>query len=199
MKLKSNPVAFVATAAVMIAAEIVLNRFCSINTMGLKIGFAFIPPTLAAILYGPGMGAAVWALADLLGAIVFPMGPYHPGFTVCAALMGALAGFMLYPSPAGVRREGERETFFFSAFRKRVRFFPNVVVTVVFNCLVLGLLVNTAWVSMLYGSRTYTEWLLYRLGEYAVLVPVQLALTPALLKLGEIIRKQPFFGKRGRQ
>ena len=184
-----KPVIYITVAALLIAAEVVLNRFASINTMGLKIGFAFVPPTLAAIMFGPGMSAAVWGLSDLLGAILFPIGPYHPGFTVCAALMGVISGFLLNPDYAAKllkRKKGGPVP----PIKNRVRIFPNVVVTVLFNCLVLGLTVNTVWISQLYGSRTWWGWFLYRLGEYAVLVPVEMVLIPVLLKLGVTLKKR---------
>ena len=71
-----------------------------------------------------------------------------------------------------------------------MRVFPNVVVTVLFNCLVLGLTVNTTWVSQLYGSRTWWGWFLYRLGEYAILVPVEIAIIPILIKLGGTLKRR---------
>lgn len=189
VKIKNKPVTYVAVAALLIAAEVVLNRFCSINTMGLKIGFAFIPPTLAAIMYGPGMSAAVWGISDLIGAILFPIGTYHPGFTLCAVLMGLVSGLFLNEEPVNIKRESDRGSFIFKVSRKKVRIFPHVIVPVLINCLIFGLVVNTAWVSMLYGSKTYGGWFVYRLGEYAIMVPVQTVVIPALVKLGDILKK----------
>ena len=71
----------ICVAAMMIAAEVVLNRFCSIKTAGWNIGFSFVPVVLTALVYGPGMAAVVGGLADFIGAILFPIGVYHPGFT----------------------------------------------------------------------------------------------------------------------
>ncbi|MBR6915243.1 MAG: folate family ECF transporter S component [Clostridia bacterium] len=189
MKIRNKPVIYITVAAFLIAAEIVLNRFASINTMGLKIGFAFVPPTLAAIMFGPGMSAAVWGLSDMLGAILFPIGPYHPGFTVCAALMGVISGFLLNPGFTA-KLFKKKKGGPVPPIRSRVRVFPNVVVTVLFNCLVLGLTVNTTWVSQLYGSRTWWGWFLYRLGEYAILVPVEIAIIPILIKLGGTLKRR---------
>ncbi|MBQ8402642.1 MAG: folate family ECF transporter S component [Clostridia bacterium] len=159
--------------AMLVALEIVLNRFCSINTAGLKIGFSFVPPMLAAMLYGPATSALVYALSDFLGALLFPIGPYHPGFTVCAAGMGLLFGLLLY--------------------REKITF-VHIIVPVICNCLVLGLVVNTLWVSQLYGSKTYWGWFLYRLPEYAVLIPVQILLAPVLKRLSGILRKSGLAG-----
>ncbi|MBO4693879.1 MAG: folate family ECF transporter S component [Clostridia bacterium] len=171
---KQNIIIAVCVSAVMVSLEIVLNRFCSINTMGLKIGFAFIPPTFAAILLGPAWGAAVYAVSDLLGALLFPIGPYHPGFTVCAALMGVCAGLFLSSNPVNAGR---------------ISFFCNILPCVLINCIVIGLFINTAWVSMLYGKKTYFGWFLYRLSEYAVLIPVQLIIIPILIGIAGRLKK----------
>ena len=58
--------------AMLTAAEIVLNRFLSINTWNMKIGFSFVPVVIAAVLLGPAYAAIVGALGDFLGAILFP-------------------------------------------------------------------------------------------------------------------------------
>lgn len=154
--------------AMMIALEIVLNRFCSINTAGIKIGFSFVPPMLTAMLYGPGSAALVYGLSDFLGALLFPIGQYHPGFTVCAAGMGLLLGLFLHKDHITFR---------------------HVLLPVLVNCLILGLFINTLWVSQLYGSKTYWGWFLYRLPEYAVLIPVQILCTPILKQLIHALRK----------
>ncbi len=155
--------------AMMTALSVVLNRFCSIHTAGWTIGFAFVPVAAAAILYGPAAGAITGGLADLVGALLFPFGPYFPGFTVTAALMGAVYGWFLC--------------------RKKPRFFPHILTPALINNLILGLIVNTIWVSILYGSRTYWGWFIYRLPEYAILVPLNLILLPALLRLAERLKK----------
>lgn len=159
--------------AVLSALGFVLDRFLSINTPATKINLAFIPAAFGAVLLGPVAGALIWGLTDLIGAILLPFGPYHPGFTICAALMGAIYGFFLYEKP-------------------KVRFFPNIIVPVIINCLVIGLTINTLWVSMLYGSKTYLGWFLYRLIEYAILVPVQLAVLPVIMVAAEKLKGRLF-------
>ena len=159
----------ITACAMMTALTVVLNRFCSIHTAGWTIGFAFVPVAMIAIVYGPAAGAVVGGLADLIGALLFPFGPYHPGFTVIGALMGAVYGWFLY--------------------EKKARFFPHILAPAVLNNLLLGLCVNTVWVSQLYGSKTYWGWFIYRLPEYAVLVPLNLILLPVLLQLAGQVKK----------
>ena len=161
----------ISIVAVLSALGFVLDRFLSVNTQAVKINFAFIPAAFAAVLLGPLCGALVWGLTDLIGAVLLPFGPYHPGFTVCAALMGAVYGWFLYK-------------------RESPGFFKNILPPVLINCLIIGLFINTAWVSMLYGIKTYYGWFAVRLLEYAVLVPVQLAVLPLLCKLASRLKRQ---------
>lgn len=169
---KKISVRMIAYSAMLIALEVVLNRFCSISTMGLKIGFSFVPIIVAANLFGPACAAVVYGLSDLIGALLFPIGPYHPGFTICAACMGFVYGLFLYQKPG-----------------RRISFFPNIVVPAFVNNIVFGLLINTVWVAMLYSSKAYGGWFLYRLPEYAVLIPMNLILIPILLRLCDRIRR----------
>ena len=161
---------FICFAAILIAIEIVLNRFVSNNTAGLKIGFSFVPIVIAAVLFGPVRAGIIYCIADMIGAILFPIGPYFPGFSLCAFLMGMTYGAFLYK-------------------KEKVGFFRNILPPVIINNVGLGLLVNTLWVSILYGSKTYWGWFVYRLPEYAVLIPVSAILIPAILKLTEVLRK----------
>ncbi len=179
----------------LVALEIVLNRFLSINNAGWKIGFSFVSPMLAAMLFGPGSGALVWGMADFLGAMLFPIGPYHPGFTLCCALMGFCYGVFLHKAPFHVQLGGGNLTLALSLRWGKIKLY-NVLIPVLFNCLAIGLVVNTYWVSTLYGSKTYWGWFLYRLPEYLFAVPVQLLLAPVLLKLGGLLTKLGLTGRK---
>ena len=66
----------IALMGVLIATEVVLSRFLSISLWNLKIGFAFVPVVIAAIRLGPIKSGIVAALADFVGATLFPIGPY---------------------------------------------------------------------------------------------------------------------------
>lgn len=167
--------------AILVALEIVLNRFLSINTAGLKIGFSFVPIVLCAMLYGPGWGAVAYALADLLGAILFPIGAYHPGFTVFAAVRGAVYGYFLYRGNMSIGK--------FKFKWDKIRFFPNIIVPTAINCIIISLFIDTAWVAMLYGSKSYWGWFVYRLSQYLVLIPLNIIFIPILDKLASRIVK----------
>lgn len=124
------PIRTLVLLSLLLAAEIILSRFLSISLWNLKIGFAFLPVVIAARKTGPLGGAAVAGLGDLMGALLFPIGPYYPGFTFTALLVGLCYGFLLH----------RRCTL------------PRILLSVGFAQLVGGLLLNTLWISLLYGS-----------------------------------------------
>jgi ECF transporter S component (folate family) len=159
-----------AQVAVIVALEIAMNRFLSINTDNLKIGFSFLPIALCGMVLGPVPAACAWALADFLGAMLFPIGPYFPGFTLCAALSGAVFGLFLYGKDS-------------------LRFFPDVLPPTLINCLVFGLVINSFWLSLLYGSD-YWFLVTLRLGtQYVFLIPVYLVSLPLLSRLAAAVKK----------
>ena len=147
--------------AVLIAMEVVLSRFLSINAWNLKIGFAFVPVAAAGLLYGPLPAGVIAAIADLIGSTLFPSGPFFPGFTLTAFLGGLLYGAMLHRRSAPVR----------------------VLACVLIRELCLSLLLNTLWISILYGSDFFA---LIAAGGRAFqclgMIPVQFAVISLLAK-----------------
>lgn len=119
-----------AVMGVLLAMEIILSRFLSINQWDLKIGFSFIPIVIVAYIYGAIPAAVIAALGDFLGAVLFPIGPYHPGFTATAFLTGAIFGLFLHKQ--------------YSIYK----LVPSVLLVQFTG----GLILNTIWISQLYGS-----------------------------------------------
>ena len=74
--MKNNSVKKLVEISLLIALEVILTRFCSINTATLRIGFGFLPIAIIAMMYGPLSAGVAYALGDLLGMIskwfVFP-------------------------------------------------------------------------------------------------------------------------------
>ncbi len=162
-------------AAMMAALCMVLDRFASFKVINLKIGLAFVPVVLVAVLCGPLHAALTWGIADLVGALCFPFGPYHPGFTVVALLGGLLYGLFLY---------SEKLTWW------------KVLTPALLNAL-LGLFLNTLWISQLYTSNTYWGFFIGRLAtEYAILFPLNLIFIPVMHRLGLLLRRRMEMGGR---
>lgn len=82
------------------ALAVIFTRFLSftvaiggVDNFRLGIGHLFL--IMAGILYGPLAGAYVGGMADIIGYVVRPGGPYNPLFTLTSVLTAALPGLVL--------------------------------------------------------------------------------------------------------
>lgn len=117
--------------AFLIALEIILTRFLSIQLPIARIGFGFLPVAITAIMFGPFWAAACYAVGDVLGMLIFPTNQYFIGFTLSAILTGILYGLILHNKKIDYKRS------FIAAF------------------IVLGLItlvLNTFWLHILMGK-----------------------------------------------
>ncbi|QAT42527.1 folate family ECF transporter S component [Aminipila luticellarii] len=139
-----------------IALEIILTRFCSINTPILRLGFGFLPVAMLGILFGPLWSGMAYALGDLIGMMIFPTGAYFPGFTLTAFLTGATFGIILYKKNITYQRA----------------FLASLLVCCLWN---LGL--DTFWLYIMTGKGILVL-LPARLIKIAFAIPVQTLLIP---------------------
>ncbi|MCM1148525.1 MAG: folate family ECF transporter S component [Butyricicoccus sp.] len=149
------------------AMQVVLSRFLSINAWNIKIGFSFVPVFIAAWALGPVQGALVAGLGDFLGAILFPIGPYFPGFTLSCALQGLIFGLLLH----------KEQTF------------PRILAAAVLNQFGVSLFLTTLWISILYSSP-YGVLLVTRVVQAALLCAVEFTTVTALTRGTSVIRRQ---------
>lgn len=160
-----------AILGLLVAMNIILSRFLSIQAWNIKIGFTFITIVVAAVLYGPVESAVVGGVGDFLGAILFPSGAYFPGFTLTAILTGVVYGCF---------------------FRKKMTL-PRIFGAVAIVQFVLGMLLNSLWISILYGSP-YAALLPVRATQAVLLFIVQsiviVALREALFKRVKVFVKE---------
>lgn len=137
--------------SLLIAMEIVLSRFMSISTPIMRIGFGFVPIAICAIMFGPVWAGIAGAMADFLGATLFPIGTYFPGLTLSAALTGIVFGFLLY--------------------KKKEGWLP-LAGAVAINCLIISLLLNTYWLTILMG-KGFMVLLPVRIVQNLIMIPIQ--------------------------
>lgn len=137
--------------SLLIAMEIVLSRFMSISTPIMRIGFGFVPVAICAIMFGPIWAGIAGATADFLGATLFPIGTYFPGLTLSAALVGIVFGLFLYK-----RKEG----------------WLPLAGAVAINCLIISLLLNTYWLTILMG-KGFMVLLPVRIVQNLIMIPIQ--------------------------
>lgn len=81
--------------ALMITMTLILNRVLP-STPVYHLTVDFIPVFIVAVLFGPIWAAATYAIADTLGSILFPVGPYNPGITLTLLVIGLIFGLVFY-------------------------------------------------------------------------------------------------------
>ena len=168
--MKKHNTQMIVMAGALIALHVILSRFCSINAWNIKIGFAIVPIFIAAYFYGPVFAGVVGALGDFMGAILFPIGAYFPGFTLTCFLTGILLGVLLH----------------------KKRTIPRILGAVLINELILGLLVNTLWISILYGSP-FVPLMATRMIQCGIMIPVEFVVMYAMSKMLVHIKKEVVF------
>jgi len=147
---KVNP-RTIAQLAILVALEVVLSRFLSINLWSNKIGFAFVPIAVTAMLYGPVTTGVTAAVADLIGALLFPSGAFFPGFTLTAFLNGMVFSLAFHNKQTA----------------------PRILLAVVIRELGFSLFLNTLWLSIMYNSPYWPLLTTARLWQCLIMVPVQ--------------------------
>lgn len=149
--MKNNNVKKLVEISLLIALEVILTRFCSINTPILRIGFGFLPIAIIAMMHGPLSAGVAYAIGDLLGMMIFPSGSYFPGFTLTAFLTGVVYGLVLYKKP---------------------KTWPRIILAVCIVCLGINLCLDTVWLHILMGQG-YLALLPTRILKVAVMIPIQ--------------------------
>lgn len=152
---------------ILVAMEIVLSRFLSIQTWNLKISLSFVPIVAAAMLFGAMEAGTVAVIADIIGALLFPTGVYFPGFTVTAFLTG----------------------FLFGAFLEKKTSFIRVIMVVLLTQIAISLFLNTLWIAVLYQVE-YWPLFITRIKQTVVMIAVQTAVIWALSKKGLVVLKR---------
>ena len=117
--------------ALLTALIIILARILAINTPILRLSFEFIPISFIGILFGPLWGAVLVAVADLIGSLMLPTGPYNPMFTISAFLTGGIYGLFLHKKEVTIKR---------------------TICPVLLVSLLIHLTLNTYWLSIMFDS-----------------------------------------------
>lgn len=117
--------------SLFIALQVILGRIFSIRTEFITIGFSFIPLALCGTIYGGLIGGIAGAISDIIGAILFPIGSYFPGYTLTAFLTGYTYGFFIHKKPISIK---------------------NICIAVIISELFFSLILNTYWMSLFSGN-----------------------------------------------
>ena len=138
-------------SAMLITLDLIFTRLLAINTPVMKIGFGFAAVAMAALLYGPAWASLTAALGDIVGAVLFPSGPFFPGFTLTAAMTGLIFGLLLHG--------GKKKLW-------------QPILASALNCMLVTVLANTAMISYISGTP-FDVLLAARSVQFVIMFPVQ--------------------------
>lgn len=148
----------VVLTAILLAMLIILSRFLSIKTPLLKISFAFIPQILCAIWLGAKWTVLLNVLGDLIGATLFPTGPYFIGYTISTAISGLIYGLLLYKKNDNSYTDKE--------------FLIRLIISVVLVTCISNIGLNTLWISITTG-KAFIVLLGTRIVKELIMIPIQ--------------------------
>ena len=146
----------------------------------LTVSFAFLPIYLAGMILGWGGATIVALISDLVGALLFPVNNFFPGYTLTTSLTGLIAGLTLY------RRDGVKVDR---------HFMIRLLICVI---LVTGLLnggLNTLWVMIMTGSASNVI-IPVRIVKQLIMAPIQFLATLAIAKAFGGRTNQLFFSSQ---
>lgn len=135
----------------MAALAVVLGMVASID-LGpyIRIGFSGLPNRVVECLFGPVTGCLFGGMLDVLKYVLKPTGPFFFGFTFNAMVAGLIYGTLLYRNPVTVKRVVAAE----------------FLIKLLVNCLL-----NTLWISILYGKGFFAI-LPLRVLKNAIMLPI---------------------------
>ena len=115
----------------LLAMSVVISFTASVRvTETIKIGLGYLITALLGMLYGPFTAALAAGAGDLIKYLLKPDGAYFFGFTLTAMLGGVVYGVFFYREKCTI---------------------PRAIASKATVSLLLNCLLNTVWVSWLYG------------------------------------------------
>ena len=131
MSQKNNQLFKIILTAMLIALNVVMERFMSFNVWNQSIGFSFITIAFAAVFLGVPYALAVGAFGDIIGALLFPFGTYFVGFTITNVLAAFITAIFIYKKASII----------------------NITLSVIINKITTTLLLNSLWITLLYRDN----------------------------------------------
>lgn len=162
-----NKIKKIIISGLLLAAAIVINRFLSINTSILSIGFTFVPLMLAGIILGWRYSMIIAGLADLIGALLFPFGSFFIGYTISSLLTGLVYGLLLY-------QKGECKV------NKKIMI--RLIIAILIVTVVINGGLNTLWL-VITSKKAFLAILPTRVIKQLIMIPVMFLTMTVLTKL----------------
>lgn len=156
-------------AALVCALSVVTGAFYIPVGENLRVYFTFLLTAAGCAAYGPVTGMLAAAVTDTLNFILFPSGPYFPGYMLGEMLTALIYGLFLYRRKITVLR------------LLTARFLVNGFINVLLGCLWSRILTGKGYLYFLASSAVKNSLLLPL--ETLALVILFSCLKPALSRL----------------
>ena len=162
------PLRLLCQVGLLIALAFVLERLVPIvNTPTLRITLAFIPMMFCGMLFGPVWGAVAFGISDVLGWPIMGLMPI-PLILIARIVNGYIFGLILH--------------------RENLKMWPHAVVSACSTQVICGMGLTTLGLSLFLGTP-YLPQLVSRLPQFVILIVLQIAVFPVLIKLRKALRK----------
>jgi Putative regulator of cell autolysis len=145
-------------AALATAFTVVIDFFRIVVTQSMEITFGFLGIVVAGMLYGPVVGGLVGAMADVIGYVLRPTGPFFFGFTFNNIVSGVIYGLFLYKKEQSLKR------------------FAAALLT---ENIIVILILTPMWLNIMYGTSLFA---IARVIRCIVLFPIKLMAMNAVYK-----------------
>ena len=148
-----------AFAAMLVALSCILS-FCKFAVgPNINVTFFFLPIAIGAMYLGALPAAAVGAVADILGCLIMPTGPYFPGFTLNAAITGIIYGIFF---------KGQKPKMW------------KVIASRLVLMVVVDLILTPLWLHILYSTPLVWAFWVQRFIKCAIICPIEVILIYAV-------------------
>lgn len=151
--------------SLLTALNIVVGSFSIKITPMIKIGFTSVIAGVCGMYYGPLATGFAGVIADNLKFMLFPDGPYFPGFTLNEFVTGMIYG---------------------SFFYKKEITLPRVMIARALVTMIVNLGLTSLWLNILYQNPIFTT---ARLIKNIIMYPIDVAILYFVLKTAKRIQK----------
>lgn len=170
-------VRYLALMAAFIALKIILSATYIPVSENLRIGISFLVVALEASIVGPVAGMVSGAVTDVLSFIIFPNGPFFPGYTLTAMMGELFYALLLYNREITVVR---------------------IVIAKILNNYIVNVGLGSLWSSMLYGNA-YVVYFARSIIKNTIMLPIEVILLVVLFNLlGKILVRKNFLSSENR-
>ena len=149
---KNRAVYRLAFAAMLVALSCILSFGKFAVGPNVNVTFFFLPIAIGAMYLGALPAAAIGAVADILGCLIMPTGPYFPGFTLSAAVTGLVYGA------------------FFKGQKPKIW---KVIVARLILMVAVDLILTPLWLHLLYSTPLVWAFWVQRFLKCAIVCPIE--------------------------